>query len=177
MPNSHPRPWRTGSQFGTGPRRPLDRESRAVWRARLDLARRAGRITALHALVGHALARRLGTDGRCDPSHATIAADAGASVRTVRRALVALADCGMVQWTRRLVRAGWRTAQTSNAYALVVGSGRITPAIRCGGQAGRETIKKAFIPSTNMPGAGDDVWGLWNRDRLLTLLAAKGKLA
>jgi hypothetical protein len=31
----HPRPWRRGSTFGPGRRVPLDREQRAVWKARL----------------------------------------------------------------------------------------------------------------------------------------------
>ena len=140
MPCPHPRPWRRGSLFVAGPRVPLDREQRAVWRARLELARRAGRIAALHLLVGTALIRRLGQNGRLDPSHQTIAADAGCSPRTVRRALAALANCGLLRWVRRLVRAGWRAEQTSNAYEL------LTPATlaRCDGQTGRETRKQSF---------------------------------
>ena len=78
-----------------------------------------------------ALLRRLGQDGRCDPSHATLAADAAVSPRTVRRALAALAACGLVQWTRRLIRVGWRVAQTSCAYVLrrgeVAGFARLPP--------------------------------------------------
>jgi hypothetical protein len=44
----------------------------------------------------------------------------------------------------RLVRDGWRTAQTSNAYLLVpAGAGTLPtiPAPRCGGQSGRETLQ------------------------------------
>ena len=120
MPNSHPRPWHRGSEFGDGLRWPLDREKRAVWRVRLELARRAGRLTALQALVGEALLRRLGEDGRCDPCHETIAADAGCSPRTVRTALAALFKLGMVRWINRLVRTAYRAEQTSNAYTLIV---------------------------------------------------------
>ena len=120
MPNSHPRPWHRGSEFGDGLRLPLDRERRCVWRVRLDLARRAGRLTALQALVGEALLRRLGEDGRCDPSHETMAGDAGCSPRTVRRALAALFELGMLRWVNRLVRTASRAAQTSNAYTLIV---------------------------------------------------------
>ena len=120
MPNSHPRPWHRGSEFGDGLRWPLDRERRTIWRARLNLARLAGRITALHVLVGEALLRRLGEDGRCDPSHETLAADAGCSERTVRRALAALGALGMVRWINRLVRTACRAEQTSNAYTLIV---------------------------------------------------------
>ena len=120
MPNPHPRPWHRGSEFGDGLRFPLDRERRAVWKARLDLARRAGRLTALHEKIGLALLRRQGTDGRCDPSHDTIAADVGCCPRTVRTALAALSELGMVKWVNRLVRVGHRTEQTSNAYTLIV---------------------------------------------------------
>lgn len=121
MSNGHPRPWHRGSEFGDGLRFPLDRERRAIWKARLDLARRAGRITALHELIGLALLRRHGTDGRCDPAQDTLAADAGCSPRTVRTALAALANLGLLAWVRRLVRIGRRVAQTSNAYTLIVG--------------------------------------------------------
>jgi hypothetical protein len=46
----------------------------AQWKARVGFLRRAGKLTALHAEIALALARRLGVDGRLDPSHATIAA-------------------------------------------------------------------------------------------------------
>lgn len=147
MPYQHPRPWHRGSEFGDGLRWPLDREKRCVWRVRLDLARRAGRITALHAEIGRALLRRLGTDGRCDPSQDTIAEDAGCSSRTVRRAFAALFQLGMLKWINRLVRVGERVEQTSNAYTLIVAvtavfAPRPKRATRCatsGGQVGRES--------------------------------------
>jgi AraC-like DNA-binding protein len=147
LPIQHPRPWHRGSEFGDGLRWPLDREQRCVWRVRLDLARRAGRITALQAQIGLALLRRLGQDGRCDPSHDTLATDAGCGPRTVRRALMALFELGMLRWINRLVRAGQRTEQTSNAYTLIVAVAAVfAPRPRrknpCGtsdGQLGRET--------------------------------------
>ena len=147
MSNQHPRPWHAGSEFGEGLRWPLDREARCVWRVRLDLARRAGRITALHAEIGRALLRRLGQDGRCDPAHDTIAADVGCSPRTVRTALAALAELGLVRWINRLVRVGQRAQQTSNAYTLIVAAvsafvPRPRRATRCatsGGKSCRET--------------------------------------
>lgn len=61
----------------------------------------------------------ISTDGRCDPGHDTLADDAGCCARTVRRGLDALRALGLVMWQRRIVRAGWRTSQTSNAYLLV----------------------------------------------------------
>jgi AraC-like DNA-binding protein len=115
MPNPHPRPWHRGSVFGVGPRRPLDRERRARYRYLLNAHRRARRLTPLTELIGDALVRRLGVDGQLDPSHDTIAEDVGCSSRTVRRALAALRALGLLMWQCRLVRDGWRTAQTSNA--------------------------------------------------------------
>lgn len=156
------RPSRRGSIFGPGIRSPLDREARVVWRARLELHRRAGRVTALHAEIARALLRRLGADGRLDPSLATIAADAGASVRTVQRALDALARCGLLSWCRRLVRAGWRAAQTSNAYALTLGDAPAPRPAACDGQAGRGTNRKekqrtAPPPASRPPNVPDHV--------------------
>jgi hypothetical protein len=61
MPTSHPRPWHRDSTFGHGPRIPMCRERRAVWKARIDIQRRAGRVTDGEAYVGQALLKRLGS--------------------------------------------------------------------------------------------------------------------
>src|SRR3954453_11905338 len=107
------------SQFTAGPRRPLTIGERALWLARLDAARRARRITPGHELVARALLKRLGPDGRLDPAQDTLARDTGLSDRTVRRALRALADAGLLTWQRRLTRDGWRCRQGSHGYCLV----------------------------------------------------------
>ena len=120
MPNLTRR-WHKSSIFGPGPRRALDRGQRAIWKARIELYRRAGQLTDGAAHVALALVKRLGTDGRCDPSHTTLAEDASESISTVKRALDALQELGLVWWVRRLIREGWRTEQTSNAYALAIG--------------------------------------------------------
>jgi hypothetical protein len=141
----HPRPWLAGSSFTTGRRRPLCREARRIWRARLESARRGGHITALHKEVGLAMLRRLGEDGRLDPSHATVATEAGCCDRTVRRALDRLRGLGLLGWDKRLVRAGWRVEQTSNAYQLTPEGPPIpakSPRQSTGGQVGRETPSK-----------------------------------
>jgi hypothetical protein len=62
-------PWHRDSVFDDGPRHPLCRERRVVWKARIDLFRRAGRVTNGEPYVGQALLKRLGQDGRWDPSH------------------------------------------------------------------------------------------------------------
>ena len=144
MPNAHARPWHKGSLFGPGPRRPLDREQRARFRYLLNMHRRARHLTPLAEIVGNVLVKRLSVDGQCDPAHDTIAADAGCCARTVRRALDALKALGLVVWQRRIVRAGWRTSQTSNAYILALSANPEPAPIRakcCGGQSGRETRK------------------------------------
>lgn len=113
--------WRRDSIFGTGPRRPLDREQRARFRALLHLHRRPGRLTLACVAVGRVLLDMLGADGRLDPSHATLAARAAVDVATVKRALVRLRELGFVAWARRLIRdagTGWRAEQVTNAYAL-----------------------------------------------------------
>ncbi len=157
MSNTHPRPWHTGSIFGEGYRRSLDREQRARVHYLLAAHRRAGRLTPHAELVGKTLVRRLGVDGRCDPSHETIAADVGCSARTVRRATVSLRGVGLLRWQTRLVRAKWRAEQTSNAYELIP-TLMIPPnpplkrkADRCGGQDGRET--RILIDSRAQEGA------------------------
>ena len=139
MSNPHPRPWHRDSVFGDGPRVPMCRERRAVWKARIEIHRRAGRITDGESYVGLALLKRLGQDGRCDPSHQTLADDSGESISTVQRALKAFFACGMVSWIRRLVRDGWRACQTSNAYLLTLGKTPEIPIKRCDCQTDRET--------------------------------------
>lgn len=139
MPRPHPRPWHRGSLFGSGPRRPLDREQRARFRYLLNAHHRAGRLTRAARDVGEALVRRVGTDGQCDPSHATLAEDAACEVRTVQRATDAMRDLGLLRWQRRLVRNGWRAEQTSNAYELLTAVEAPIVPVRCGGHSARET--------------------------------------
>ena len=117
--------WRKDSEFGSGPRVPLDRERRAVFRARLKMRayRCPGRLTIAAAEVGRIMADMLGADGRLDPSIATLAHLAAVDVGTVVRALARLRECGFITWVRRLVRdaaSGWRCVQTSNAYTLAL---------------------------------------------------------
>jgi hypothetical protein len=130
-----PRRWHHDSEFGPGLRSPRDREWRAQWKARIGFLRRAGKLTALHAEIALALARRMGADGRLDPALATIATDAAAGCRTVQRALARLSELGLVRWVRRLIRDGSFCSQTSNSYELRLGDG----------QAGRETRTQVFL--------------------------------
>src|SRR4051794_27383058 len=131
MPDMHRR-WRRNSVFGDGRRVPLDRERRARFRFLLNAHRRARRLTPTAELVGTALLKRLGADGQCDPSHATLAADVGCSGRTVGRATVAMRELGLLRWQTRIVRNGWRAEQTSSQFELVPTAPLPTP--RCDGQ-------------------------------------------
>ncbi|HTW71149.1 MAG TPA: hypothetical protein VME47_14760 [Acetobacteraceae bacterium] len=154
MPNPHhPKPWHRGSVFGDGYRRPLDREKRARFRYLLNAHHRGGKLTRAARDVGEALLRRLGTDGQCDPCHATLASDAACCDRTVRRATAAMRDLGLLRWQTRLVRAGWRAEQTSNAYELVptLAAPPVLPRVRCGGQNVRESRKVEIQSSLPLP--------------------------
>lgn len=146
MTHAHPRPWHGASLFNAGPRQPFTRDQRRIWAARLELHRRAHAITALHVEVGRALLRRLGEDGRLDPSHDTLAADAGCCPRTVGEALRRLNRLGMVTWLRRLVRTRLGVRQTSNAYCL--GLGDAPPASRCDGRTRQGTNWSKILPLT-----------------------------
>ncbi len=139
MPTPHPRPWHRNSVFGDGPRHPLCRERRAVWKARIDINRRAGRVTSDFGHVGEALLKRLGKDGRCDPSLQTLAKDSKEDVSTVQRALKAFYACGMVTWVRRIRRNGTRVSQDTNAYVLTLGEPPKIPLVRCDRQSAQET--------------------------------------
>jgi hypothetical protein len=151
MPNAHPRPWRRDSVFGDGLRIPMCRERRAQWKARLAMHERAGRITSDHEKIGLALLKRLGQDGRCDPSYQTLATDSGKAASTVQRALRRLADCGLLGWLRRIVREGSRVVQTSNSYMLTLGNPPTFPEYRCKTRTARQTLQIdiPYVPITS----------------------------
>src|SRR3954468_7159072 len=109
--SNHPRPWHRGSIFGDGHRVPMDRERRAVWKARVEIHRGAGRLTDSGSYVGLALVKGLGSDGRCGRAAETLHNDSAESIDTVKRALKALYELGMVDWLRRVCREGNRVWQ------------------------------------------------------------------
>lgn len=157
MPNPHPRPWHKASLFGPGPRRRLDRDQRARFKFLLDAHARANRLPVKQEKVGRALVKRLAVDGRCDPSHATLADDAGCCTRTVQRATERMRDLGLLAWQCRIVRNGWAVRQTSNAYVLALTENPAEiRAIRSGGQTVRQTnsIDKS-IEYTSVPPSSD----------------------
>lgn len=114
------RKWREGSEFGEGERVPLDREQRAVIKARLRMRafNGPGRLTATARLIVPELLGMLGKDGALFPGIATLADRLGKCSDAVRVGLKRLKQLGFLNWTRRLVRHGDRVRQTSNAYAF-----------------------------------------------------------
>jgi hypothetical protein len=166
MSNAHPRPWHRGSVF-VAPRRALDRDQRARFRYLLSAHYRAGHVTAKGEKVGHALLKRLGSDGRCDPSHQTLADDATCDEKTVRRALETFKALGLVTWACRVVRSGWRVLQTTNAYVLIptVANPPAPCPPRTGGHSARETLVIDIIKARPKNSADRVVFDVPHEDR------------
>jgi hypothetical protein len=164
--------------FGDGHRVPMDRERRAVWKARVEIHRRAGALTDGGSYIALALLKRLGADGRCDPSHQTLADDSGESVDTVKRALKALHKLGMIDWLRRVCRAGSRVWQTSNSYLLTLGQ-LANPVLafakrlagRCEGDSARGTTKCEIYKGLPKDPADRRMFDVPTEDRLSALAA------
>jgi hypothetical protein len=141
--------WRRNSEFGPGPRVPLCREQRARFLFLVRMHRSPGRLSAAALQVATALVRLLGSDGRLDPAHDTLARLASVHPATVRRALDRMRDLGLLHWTRRLVRCGWRTEQASNAYVLTPRNTAAFAPARCAAQIARPAKPKTSLnPST-----------------------------
>jgi hypothetical protein len=102
----------------------MDRNDRSRWRYLVHAHTRAGRIGPRGGWVLEVLPDYLARDGRLDPSHARLAADAGVGESTVERALADAKALGLLDWDRRIVRNGWRAEQTSNAYVLILPGSR-----------------------------------------------------
>jgi hypothetical protein len=127
----HPKPWHRGSSFGPGRRVPLCRERRARYSFLLHAHHKARRLTRAGRDIGLALLRRLGADGRCDPTHETLAGDVECCERTVATATATLRALNLLTWENRLKREGWRALQDSNAYQLLTPAENPPPAIGC----------------------------------------------
>ncbi len=124
---------------------------KASWTDRVWSEFRCGNLTRAYRDALLTLGTFRGEGGLCLPSHATLANRAHCSTKTVQRALRQAQLLGLVSWTERRVRAGWRWLRTSNAYRLVVPEGAVRPGLRApfprratGGQSGRggESLSK-----------------------------------
>lgn len=90
-----------------------------TWITRIWREHRVGNLTRAHRDVLLTLHTYRASGGCAWPSHKTLADRAGCCVRTVQSALKAARDLGLVQWTERRVRAGWRWLRTSNLYQFL----------------------------------------------------------
>ena len=130
-----------GGSVYEAPRRPLTEDGRRMFREKVRRFAVAFGARASSVMVTlEALRRHLGQDGRCDPSHATLAKETGLGQRTVRRALRLAGTAGLVSWSRRIVRTRLGARQTSNGYVLHPEAIVPDP----GGQRGRVTMKKEY---------------------------------
>jgi hypothetical protein len=139
--------WRKIAQFAPGPRCPLNRDQRGIMRQRFRAARLGRHITALHEQIGLEGLRILGSDGRLDPAHATLASRVACCERTVSTAFRRFRNLGLMDWVQRLVRLGQQVRQTSNAYFFRL-TGPIPERIRCDRKPCREAHLSKNPPLT-----------------------------
>src|SRR4051794_9972108 len=89
-----------------------------TWCGYVRRAHRDGHLTRHYRDVLIELHGYRGPGGIAWPAHTTLAERAECCVRTVQRALEAARELGLVSWTARRLRAGWRSLRSSNAYRL-----------------------------------------------------------
>ena len=124
-----------GAQFAPAPSSSspapgFRRAPQPTWTARVWAEFRARNLTRTERDVLLTLRTFRAPGGGCWPSHATLAERTRCSVRTVIRALAAARTLGLVDWTERRVRRGWRWLRTSNLYRLTTPAGRVVSAAR-----------------------------------------------
>src|SRR3954454_17561519 len=89
-----------------------------TWCGYVRRAHRDGHLTRHYRDVLLELHGYRGPGGIAWPAHETLADRAECCVRTVQRALEVARELGLVSWTARRLRAGWRSLRHSNAYPL-----------------------------------------------------------
>lgn len=89
-----------------------------------------------------------GHGGAIWPSHDTLAGRSGCVAKTVQRALAIGRELGLVDWSERRIKRGWRWLRTSNSYRLTQPDEPVRPSLHrpraTNGQRGRggESLKK-----------------------------------
>jgi uncharacterized protein RhaS with RHS repeats len=101
-----------------------------AWTDRIWREYRAGTLTRTYRDVLLTLRTYRGRGGLICPGHETLADRAGCSVSTVQRALHHARRLGLVSWSERRIRSGWRWLRTSNTYALTIPDAPIEPNMR-----------------------------------------------
>jgi hypothetical protein len=107
------------------------------WFSRVHREYEAGNLTLHYREVLLILGRFHACRFGIFPSHATLAARARCSVRTVQRALQAARELGLVDWAARRVKAAWRSLRASNRYVLRLPTGPVRSPLPTTGQRGR----------------------------------------
>lgn len=123
------------------------------WRFRLNVARAQKAISPACHDVGLALVRHLARDGRCDPSHSTLAKAARVCRRTVVSALQRLKACGLVEWTRRMMRTTDGARQISSAFRLLLGGFTWPSKPECKRRAGEISLEISTPENKERPPA------------------------
>jgi hypothetical protein len=100
------------------------------WTARIWAEFRSGNLTRAWRDALLTLATFRGHGGMICPSHASVAARTALAPKTVERALHAARDLGLIAWSERRVRRGWRWLKTSNLYRLIVPDAAVEPGLR-----------------------------------------------
>jgi hypothetical protein len=98
-----------------------------TWINRIWQEYRTGNLTRAARDVLLTLHSYRGRGGVAWPSQVMLGERANCDERTVRRALAAARDLGLVHWTERRIRAGWRWLRTSNLYRFVMPEGPVAP--------------------------------------------------
>jgi hypothetical protein len=130
-----------------------------TWCGLVCRAHRDGHLTRHYRDVLLELHGYRGTGGIAWPAHATLAERAECCVRTVQRALEVARELGLVSWTARRLRAGWRSLRSSNAYrlerpqqALEAVPGRRRPYVRLARQGSVRAILAGLGASSHTAG-------------------------
>jgi hypothetical protein len=112
------------------------------WTARIWAEFRCGNLTRAWRDALLTLATFRGRGGTICPSHATVAARTALAPKTVERALHAARDLGLVTWSERRVRRGWRWVRTSNLYRLILPDAPVEPGLRRPRRTNRPTVER-----------------------------------
>src|SRR5271166_1312431 len=106
----------------------------------------------------------------------------GVSLKTVRHAIRRARDLGLITWTERRVRAGWRLVRATNVYSFLTPRGPVSPTTSTKVQPERGSRKRRFsglfvaAREDRGPSSGSDDWARANAQRQIRiLLAGAGK--
>lgn len=152
------------------------------WVSRVEAERRADNLTLHEREVLKHLHYYRGRGGVAFPSHKAVAAAAKIGVSTVKRALMKARDLGLITWTERRVRAGWRLVRATNVYSFLTPRGPVSPTTSTKVQPERGSRKRRFsglfvaAREDRGPSSGSDDWARANAQRQIRiLLAGAGK--